>query len=210
MKNILCFGDSNTWGYNPKTKDRYPTSVRWTGRLQDKFSDEDIAIIEQGLCGRTTVFEDRTRPNRKGLNTLREIFSEKKDIDSVILMLGTNDCKTYYGNTEHEIAKGIEECLDVVLKYVSPENVLLISPIELGDEVWKEEYDPEFNKNSVLVSKHLRPVYEKLATERNVKFLAASEYAKPSNSDQEHLDEEGHNRLANAIFESVITNFRCA
>ena len=34
MKEIVCFGDSNTWGYNPTDKSRYPGSVRWTGVLQ--------------------------------------------------------------------------------------------------------------------------------------------------------------------------------
>ncbi|MDO4187502.1 MAG: GDSL-type esterase/lipase family protein [Lachnospiraceae bacterium] len=210
MKNILCFGDSNTWGYNPRTKERFPWGVRWTSRLQEKLDENNVHIIEQGLCGRTTVFEDETRPNRKGVNTLKEIFDETSDIDSVILMLGTNDCKTYYGNTANEIAKGVEECLDLVLQHISPENVLLISPIVLGDEVWKDEFDPEFNRNSVVVSKKLKEQYEKLAIEKNVHFLAASEFAVPSVSDQEHMDEVGHSMLADAILESVRHDLRCA
>ena len=210
MKNILCFGDSNTWGYNPDTKERYPWGIRWTSKLQEKLYGDNINIIEQGLCGRTTIFEDKTRPNRKGVNTLKEIFSEKSKIDSVILMLGTNDCKTYYGNTEFDIAKGVEECLDTILKYVSPDKVLLISPITLGEDVWKDEFDPEFNRNSVEVSKHLKAAYEKVASERKVHFLAASEYVGPSKSDQEHLDVNGHSILAEAIFKSVETNWKCA
>lgn len=63
-------------------------------------------------------------------------------------MLGTNDCKTYYGNSANEIANGVDQCLDLVLKYFSPEKVLLVSPIQLGEEVWRDEYDPEFIKKS--------------------------------------------------------------
>lgn len=55
-------------------------------------------------------------------------------------MLGTNDCKTYYGNTEEDIAEGVEECLDLVLKYIAPEKILLVSPIQLGENVWKDEF----------------------------------------------------------------------
>ncbi|MDO5154894.1 MAG: GDSL-type esterase/lipase family protein [Eubacteriales bacterium] len=208
MKNILCFGDSNTWGYNPNTKERYPWGIRWTSKLQEKLND--VNIIEQGLCGRTTVFEDVSRPNRKGVNTLRDIFKETKDIDSVILMLGTNDCKSHYGNTEKRIAHGVEECLDLVLKYVAPEKVLLVSPIQLGEDVWMEQYDPEFNANSVVVSKHLKEEYQKVAEKRKVHFLAASEYASPSKADQEHLDIVGHDNLAEAIYESVKCNWKCA
>ena len=210
MKNILCFGDSNTWGYNPRTKERFPWGVRWTSRLQEKLDENNFHIIEQGLCGRTTVFEDETRPDRNGAITLEEIFSETNDIDSVILMLGTNDCKTYFGNTEIDITNGVEKCLDLVLQHIAPENVLLVSPIILGDDVWRDEFDPEFNRNSVVVSKKLKEQYEKLAKEKNVHFLAASEFAVPSVSDQEHMDEIGHSDLANAIFESVRRDLRCA
>lgn len=210
MKNILCFGDSNTWGYNPVTKGRYPWGVRWTSKLQYKLVDEYINVIEQGLCGRTTVFEDRTRPDRKGVDTLKNIFEEKNDIDFVILMLGTNDLKTYYGTTEKEITEGVEECLDLILKHIAPEKVLLVSPILLGEKVWMDEFDPEFNQNSVLVSKRLKNAYEETAKKRNVHFLAASEYANPSEADQEHLDENGHSNLADAIFNSVQVNWNCA
>lgn len=210
MKNILCFGDSNTWGYNPDTKERYPRGIRWTSKLQERLSENNVHIIEQGLCGRTTIFEDISRPDRKGVCTLREIFQENKEIDSVILMLGTNDCKTYYGNSEKDISEGVDACLDLILQYVSPEKVLLISPIRLGENVWKKEYDPEFNRNSVEVSKKLKDAYEKVAKKRKVHFLAASEYAEPSKADQEHLDVVGHSNLADAIFESVRVNWKCA
>lgn len=35
MYRILCYGDSNTWGYNAETGDRFPDNVRWTGVLQN-------------------------------------------------------------------------------------------------------------------------------------------------------------------------------
>ena len=70
MKRILAFGDSNTWGLIPGTKpfERYSEDIRWTGILQKKLPD--AKIIEEGLCGRTTIFEDRFRPGRKGIDTL--------------------------------------------------------------------------------------------------------------------------------------------
>ena len=94
MKNILAFGDSNTWGLIPGTKERYPDEIRWTGLVQNKLND--TKIIEEGLCGRTTVFEDEIRPFRKGVDTLPLILESASPLDGVIIMLGTNDCKTYY------------------------------------------------------------------------------------------------------------------
>ena len=74
MKNILCFGDSNTWGFIPETKERFPEGVRWTSLLQNKLSGQDFRVLEEGLCGRTTIFEDKIRPNRKGIDSLVSII----------------------------------------------------------------------------------------------------------------------------------------
>lgn len=203
MKNILCFGDSNTWGYNPSTKERYTWGIRWTSIIQEMLGKDEVRIVEEGLCGRTTVYEDAVRPNRKGIETLRTIFHTKNDIHSVILMLGTNDCKKYYNNSAIDISEGISQCLDIILQHVASKHVLLVSPITLGENVWKEEFDPEFDRESVLVSKYLKNEYQKVAKEKKVHFLAASEYARPSEADQEHLDVVGHNQLANAIYERI-------
>ena len=199
MKKILCFGDSNTWGYNPETKDRYPAEIRWTGVLQHMLEKNEVSVIEQGLCGRTTVYEDSYRPNRKGDDTLKALMKKNQDVDYLILMLGTNDCKKNYHNSADEIADGIDACLDLILHYLKPEQVLLVSPIFLGENVWKKEFDPEFDQESVLVSRNLKKEYEKIARRRKVHFLAASEYADPSDADQEHMDTYGHLHLAQAI-----------
>ena len=68
MQQVLCFGDSNTWGYNPENGERFPWGIRWTSILQQKLANKDIRIIEEGLCGRTTVFEDPLRQGRKGVS----------------------------------------------------------------------------------------------------------------------------------------------
>ena len=59
----MCFGDSNTYGYIPGGEGRYPWEVRWTGILADRLYQEGIRVTEEGLCGRTTVFEDELRDN---------------------------------------------------------------------------------------------------------------------------------------------------
>ena len=108
MKQILCFGDSNTYGLIPATKDRYDWNTRWTGILSKKIEKNGYRVVEEGLCGRTTIFEDATRKGRKGANLLPIILETHKPIDTVVLMLGTNDCKTAYGATAEKIGSGIE------------------------------------------------------------------------------------------------------
>ena len=98
MKQILCFGDSNTWGYNGENGERFPWGVRWTGLLQEKFAENrtEVRIIEEGLVGRTTVFEDPLRDGRKGTALFPTILETHAPVDAIVLMLGTNDCKTIF------------------------------------------------------------------------------------------------------------------
>ena len=125
-------------------------------------------------------------------------------VDTVVLMLGTNDCKTVYNASPRLIARGAE----ILLKQIRANNenakILLLSPIYLGEKVWKEEYDPEFDEKSVLTSKELKAVFKKLAEEFDCMFLAASDVAKPSELDQEHMDAKSHELLAGAIYEKLV------
>lgn len=203
MKQILCYGDSNTWGLIPGTHQRYDWGVRWTSLLQKKLQKKDMHIIEEGLCGRTTIFEDVYRENRNGLRSLPLVLETYNPIDFVILMLGTNDCKSHYKPNAYKIGKGLEQCLDRLLEVIPSEKILVISPIHLGEQVWKEEYDPEFDQHSVQVSKQLAVEYGALAGRKKVHFLAASDYVSPSAVDQEHMDEASHERFAEAVFRKI-------
>lgn len=203
MKQIICYGDSNTWGLVPGTLDRYDWGTRWTSLLQEQMKEEDVQVIEEGLCGRTTVFEDVYRKNRNGLDSLSLILETHQPAHGVILMLGTNDCKSYYKTNAHRIGKGVEQCLDKLLTYFPSEKILLVSPIHLGEDVWKPSFDPEFDQNSVEVSKELKREYEAIAKRKKVHFLAASDYVGPSKEDQEHMDEKGHQILAEKLVEKV-------
>ena len=204
MKQILCFGDSNTYGLIPATSDRYPWNVRWTGILADKLDKDEYHIIEEGLCGRTTVFDDIFRPGRNGSMLLPVILETHRPVDLIILMLGTNDCKTVYNVSADIIGKGIEKLLDQVGAGDPHAKVLLISPIHLGDGVWEDGFDKEFSRESVTVSKQLGDVYRKIAFERGISYLNASDIAFPDDADREHLNEVGHKALAEAVFKKLV------
>ncbi len=57
MKEVLCYGDSNTYGRDPLTTKRFKRNVRWPGVLQNTLGS-NYHIIEEGLNGRTTVWDD--------------------------------------------------------------------------------------------------------------------------------------------------------
>lgn len=203
MKQILCFGDSNTWGYDGESKKRLPWGKRWTSLLQERFDGEKVRIIEEGLCGRTTIFEDPLRDGRRGTALLPTLLETHDGIDVVVLMLGTNDCKTVFGASAEVIGKGIARLLDQINAYAPDVKVLLISPIYLGEKVWQEGYDQEFSQDSVQVSKDLEKVYERVAGEKHVQFMRAASYVTCCEADQEHMNAAGHQVFAKAVYENL-------
>lgn len=203
MKNILCFGDSNTYGYKPDGTGRYDFSVRYPGRLQ-AILGERYHVIEEGCLGRTTVFEDKDYPYRKGIDYITPCLQSHNPIDYAALMLGTNDCKIAYRATAKEIASGLA-CIVERVRTVSGKStgILIVSPIHLGPDIGKPGYDPEFDTESVEVLKNLSEEYRELAKKTNCGFLDASFLASASPIDEEHLDEAGHNKLAMAVAEII-------
>ena len=74
------------------------------------------------------------------------ILETHSPIDGAVLMLGTNDCKSYYKANAYQIAKGLQRCIDVLLRELPADRILVIAPMHLGNDVWKPEYDPEFDQ----------------------------------------------------------------
>lgn len=200
---ILCFGDSNTYGYIPDGSGRFDEEIRWTGRLQKRLGTE-YRVIEEGLCGRTTVFQDELREGRRGLDLIGTLIESHNPIDMLVVMLGTNDCKTRYNASAGTIAKGVEEVIVRAREKAAGEmKVLLVSPIHFGEGVGNDGFDTEFDKRSEQVAKQLAGEYEKIAKRHGFSFLDAARVAEPSVTDREHLDEQGHERLAEAVYASV-------
>lgn len=207
LKNILCFGDSNTYGYKPDGSGRYDFDQRWPGRLELLLGD-GYHVIEEGLPGRTTVFGEAAQPHRKGSDYIVPCLLSQLPLDFVIVMLGTNDCKAVFGAGSEEVAAGLKIIVRKIIALTTGETrILIVSPIHLGDNIAKPGYDPEFDERSRLSSIGLAAEYRKLAEEKGLDFLDASEFAQASPIDEEHLDAEGHAALAGAVAEIIK---RCA
>ena len=129
MRQVLCFGDSNTYGYVPGTAERYDWDTRWTGIVGTGLMEKGYIVQEEGLCGRTTVFDDPLRPGRRGSELLPIILETHKPEDLIILMLGTNDCKTFYGATAGSIGLGIRKLVRQIRDGAPSAKILLMSPI---------------------------------------------------------------------------------
>ena len=84
---------------------------------------------------------------------------------------------------------------------MKPENILLISPIFLKNAALNSSYD----SRSLAVSRELKPAYQKIAESYGIAFLAASDIAKASDIDGEHLTEEGHRALCEGVYNTIMS-----
>ena len=203
-KRIVCFGDSNTWGFNKLDESRYPEEVRWTGRLAGMLGP-DYTVIEEAQNGRTTVWDDPIENRMAGLKYLWPCMESQSPFDLIIIMLGTNDTKCYFSQTAQNIADGAGRLVWTAMispygpdKY--PPQVLLVSPIRIEDhEVYRHIFGVQAAEKSEGFSKAFRLVADKYGCH----FMDASLYAKPGKADGLHLDPEGHALLAKAMYEKV-------
>ena len=209
MRTILCFGDSNTFGTNPEGG-RHARDVRWPGRLQ-KLLGPDWYVIEEGMGGRTTVWEDPLEPGRRGIAALPIALASHKPLDLVILSLGTNDCKGHFHASPKVIAKGAEELCKTVCRFdygpwAKTPKILLVSPIHIGEKVESSPY-VSFDKEAPAKSRALGALYQEVAKNYNCLFLDGSQAAEPSALDQLHMDAENHRSMAEAIYENIMKEF---
>ena len=142
MKTVVCYGDSNTWGTNGADGSRYGRWVRWPGVLQQALG-EDYYVIEEGLSGRTTVWDDPIEGHKNGKTYLPPCLETHKPIDLVVLMLGTNDTKQRFSVPAFDIANSAGVLVEMILRSATgPEGsspqVLLVAPPAMGD------LDPDF------------------------------------------------------------------
>lgn len=197
-KSILCFGDSLTYGYNSRTKSRYPTNKRWTGILQEKLGS-GYKIIEDGLNGRTTIFDDPYLPDRNGSKCLPMILESNLPIDTVVIMLGTNDQSLYFKNTTENFF-GMSTLIGIIRKS-GISNIILMSPPKINKV---SEYHMKMKFGEDLPN--LNEQYKQLSLFFKLTFidLSALIVLDYENYDGIHLSERDNEIVADAVYEKLI------
>lgn len=202
MKTILCFGDSNTYGYIPGSGKRYDTQTRWPRVLAGLLGD-GYDVIEEGLSGRTTAFRDLIEPGRCGLDTILPCAMSHEPLDLIILMLGTNDTKSRFHVTAQEIGYGMEELIMKIGGYYhyreGMPQILLVSPVPLGDMSDAVEFNEASRQKSLL----LADIYRQIADAFHCHFLDAGAVTGELGCDGIHLTPRGHAALAQAVAEKI-------
>lgn len=207
MKTVLCYGDSNTYGYVPETGLRYPKEVRYTGRLQMLLGGE-YDVIEEGCNGRTTIYDDPVDGWKNGLDYMKPCLNSHKPIDIVILMLGSNDLKTSFHLTAADIANSMAILVDVIQHFTAEKQgfvpkIILVSPPEIGVGIHSSPFYGAFSEDAVGKSQKFPQYYKIVAEQKDCIFFDAAQYVYPSEFDSLHLTPEGHSILAEKLCEIV-------
>ena len=208
VRTILCYGDSNTWGFDPESGERFPEEVRWPGVLRTKLGNE-YRVIEEGLSGRTTVWDDPIEGvHKNGRTYLRPCLESHSPIDLVTLMLGTNDLKKRFGSSASDIAQGAAQLAEMVSRSgCGPGGgapvVLLISPPPVAALSDMAEMFEGANEKSGRFSEH----YKHFAEQHGCEYFAASAVIVSSDVDGIHLEADEHRKLGEAITARILEFF---
>jgi lysophospholipase L1-like esterase len=207
-KRILCYGDSNTWGWVPSGMGmkRHSIKERWTGILQ-KLLGENYEIIEEGLAGRTTMFDDPRPefPERNALKTLPIILETHLPLDLVILMLGTNDTKEMFKLSTEKITKGIQKLVRTIkahkiLEGTSAPKILIVVPPIIDETT---DFASNLFKGGYKKTKDLVVSYKKLAENEDVLYINPNTEIKVDEEEGIHIDITNHKKLAELIYEAM-------
>lgn len=199
MKSILCFGDSNTWGYDPAGGGRFDRTRRWPGALQTALG-ADYHVIEEGLPGRTTVWDDPLEEHRNGRAYLPACLASHAPLDGVILLLGTNDLKNRFALSAPDIARGVAVLARVVRDSgagpagTSP-RLLIVAPPPLVHS----RLSADLFGGGVRKSRKLARHYQTIATEFGAEFFPAARVVRSSRRDGVHWEEPSHQALGREL-----------
>lgn len=174
---ILCFGDSNTYGYDPRSwfGDSYPAC--WVDLLAEKLG---CTVVNAGENGRTIP---------TSANQLERLL-ERHSADFLIIMLGTNDL--LQGNAPVAVAERMARFLEQICFEKS--RILLIAPppMKLGEWIPSQAL--------VDASLELCQHGQSLAENLGIRYADTGDWGIPMAFDGVHFTEEGHRIFAERLY----------
>ena len=186
MKKIYAFGDSYTYGFDPRMGGggRYPKDIRWTGVIDLM---QEYEVNNQGYNGLSIPCSD------SAIASIGRSIKEYSP-DMILIMIGSNDLLNMSPASCEKVGIRLRQFLsalcDCIPEYV--QHMVLVAPpkMSLGD--WTD---------SVIVNESHKfgTVYEAIASESGLKFLNACEWELPLCYDGVHLTEEAHLHFAEKI-----------
>lgn len=204
MKKVLCFGDSNTFGFIPESGKRYDKNTRWSGILT-QLAAEKFEIIEAGCNNRTAFTDNPAGFEQTGCKVLPTLLT--KNLDCVILAIGVNDLQIFYNPTLEEIKTGMLRLVDIVRTFSPDTEIILAAPARLDENIFNGYFAAMFDKGSIEKSLHLAKIYEEIAAEKDCSFIDWDKIVKVSPKDGLHLEPDAHKKIAEKMLKILYQIF---
>lgn len=209
MKKIVCFGDSNTYGYNAETIGRFTEEERWTCLLA-KHLGAGYHVVEEGLEGRTACLDDPLFEGLCGFRYLYPCLMTHKPVDLLLIMLGTNDVKQRFSCTPENVTKGMERLVQkamdsrIAFRDGVP-NILLIAPPAIEPGYRNTDVYGEMGDGCEEKSRALAPLYEQMAKNVGCHYLDAGKIpgVEMNPYDFMHLSLQAHSAFAKYLAEEI-------
>ena len=176
---IVCFGDSNTYGYDARMliDNRYPPEYRWVDILAKRTG---WTWVNQGLNGREIP---------------GYVISVPEDTDLFAVMLGTNDI--LQGKDSSAVFHRMDRFLGTLT--FPPEKTLLIVPVPMIMGAWVTD------ESTVRYSRELSVQFKKLADKHGVRFVDTTEWGVELSYDGIHYTEAGQITFADRLYDYLIS-----
>lgn len=208
-QNVLCYGDSNTWGYDPDSRGMYPYEKHWTTILSQKLGDQ-YTVLAEGEVGRMTKYGWEDSAYLNGVGELPVVIGTHFPLDIVILMLGTNDClrNDLYGISADDIQDGMEQLINITndrCQYFQgyKPKIIIVVPGAIRPREEIRDPGPDVTDEAVRLSHEIAPKYKELARKHHCAFIDGSDTFEVSDLDGVHLTEQGNQTVAEAVYEVI-------
>lgn len=207
MRTALCYGDSNTWGFDPATRKRYAIELRWTSVLARELG-AGWNVVPEGLNGRTTTLDDPIVDGRNGASMLLPVLRSHMPLDLVVLMLGTNDLKRRFAFAAFDVAEGAGRLVEMIrtsgcgVDGDAP-TVLVAAPAPILE---RPPFDEAFAGGREK-SLRIKEQFARMGEEKGVPVLFVEDVARSSEIDGVHLQPEAHRAIGAALARRIESLF---
>lgn len=192
MKKILCFGDSNTFGFNPEDGSRYNINLRWAGKLA-----KDFNVTEAGCNNRTAFSDNPQGENYTGYKIIPKYLNQNFDI--IIIQIGINDLQKIYDINLTEFEKGMTKFFNLIKNSAPSSKIIVLAPCVIKECILNSNFKFLFDEQSIEKSHKILPVYEKIAKENDFELIDLNSITTVSNIDGLHYDIEQHKIIYDEI-----------
>ena len=193
VRKLVCYGDSNTYGYDPRDLMgmRYPTGTTWTELAQEALGDRWL-VINQGMSGR------RLPESEEEFRQIRGLMKNLNSHDRFVIMLGTNDILSSLNPDAAVAIRRMEQLLSYLVDGNAPEcRIIVIAPPLIGKGL-----DPAGAYFTESLKMNI--AFLVLAEKHGLTALDAGSWGIQLSYDHVHFSQEGHRAFAERFSEAIV------